>query len=172
MSQREQKKALFIEASSKKSKTALLTVVGAVFVAAAIVLSWMFVVPSDNAGYVEADNGKIAIGLSEVDDGQAHYFKYRAGNRTVSFFLLQSNDGVIRAAFDACDVCFKALKGYRQEGDEMVCNNCNQRFQSNMINVVKGGCNPAPLTRNIVDGNVVLHERELIDGLRYFPTNG
>ena len=29
----------------------------------------------------------------------------------------------------------------------MVCNNCGQKFSSDLINEIKGGCNPAPLER-------------------------
>ncbi|NIQ95667.1 MAG: DUF2318 domain-containing protein [Desulfuromonadales bacterium] len=127
--------------------------------------------PAPALNYVTADAGKVSIPLADVNDGKAHYYKYKAGDRSVSFFLLKSRDGSVRAALDACDVCYKSLKGYRQEGNFMVCNNCNQKFESNLINVVKGGCNPAPLTRTVANGQVVLHERELIDGRRYFPNN-
>jgi len=170
MSKREEKKAQFAETGQNKKLSVL---VMAVVVATAIAGAafWFVTSPADASNYVNADNGKIVIPLAQVNDGQAHYFKYKAENQPVSFFLLKSGDGVVRAALDACDVCYRSLKGYRQEGDEMVCNNCNQRFQSNLINVVKGGCNPAPLTRSIVDGQVVLHERELLDGRRYFPTS-
>lgn len=170
MSKREEKKAQFAETEKSTSKAPLAAIVVLV-VAIAAASFWFFASPADASKYVTAENGKIAIPLSAVSDGKAHYFKYKAEGQAVSFFLLKSSDGVVRAALDACDVCYRALKGYRQEGNVMVCNNCDQRFESNMINVVKGGCNPAPLTRNIVGDKVVLHERELINGRRYFPTN-
>ncbi|MEM3554980.1 MAG: Fe-S-containing protein, partial [Candidatus Micrarchaeaceae archaeon] len=59
------------------------------------------------------------------------------------------------AAFNACDVCYPARKGYHQEGDVMVCNNCGRRFPTNQINIVRGGCNPAPLER-AVDGDTLV----------------
>jgi uncharacterized membrane protein len=96
------------------------------------------------------DNGVLKITLSDIDDGIAHYFKVTADNGTmVTFFTLKSRDGVIRAAIDACDVCYRSGKGYVQDGDFMVCQNCGQRFASSRINVVKGGCNPAPLNRQV-----------------------
>lgn len=171
MSLREEKKAQFTERKNKSKSLVLILGIAALAIVAAGGF-WFMSGPADASRYVTAQNGKVEIPLDQVNDGQAHYFKYQAGDRTVSFFLLKSGDGVIRAALDACDVCYKALKGYRQEGDFMVCNNCDQKFQSNMINVVKGGCNPAPLTRTIDDRHVVLHERELMNGQRYFPTSG
>ena len=170
MSNREAKKAQFSN-ENKKTRSSSLIVIAVVVAAVAGAAFWFMASPAIASKYIQAENGKISISLADVSDGQAHYFKYKAGDQPVSFFLLKSSDGVIRAALDACDVCYRSLKGYRHEGDDMVCNNCNMRFQSNMINVVKGGCNPAPLTRNIVGDKVVLHERELIDGRRYFPTS-
>ena len=102
------------------------------------------------------ENDVLKISLSDIDDGQAHYFKVTADSGTlVTFFTLKSRDGVIRAAIDACDVCYRSGKGYVQDGDFMVCTNCGQRFASSRINVVKGGCNPAPLNRR-VDGKHLL----------------
>jgi len=88
--------------------------------------------------------GVLTIPTKDISDGKAHYFKVKSGNGTkVIFFVLKSSDGVIRAAIDACDVCYRSGKGYVQDGDYMVCTNCGRRFASNRINDVKGGCNPA-----------------------------
>ena len=113
-------------------------------------------------------NGKIEIPLKKVDDGKAHYFKFEQDGTTINFFVVQSNDGVIRAAFDACDVCFPAKKGYTQDGDFMICNNCGRRFHSSRINVVEGGCNPAPLRRQVVGDKLVIKISDIIPGARYF----
>jgi uncharacterized membrane protein len=86
----------------------------------------------------------------------------------VYFFVLKSSDGVIRAAFDSCDVCFRERKGYRQEGDLMICNNCGQAFPSVRINIEKGGCNPAPLERTTLGSDVVLQVSNIYRGVGYF----
>ena len=86
----------------------------------------------------------------------------------MNFFVVKSNDGVIRAAFDACDVCFPAKKGYTQDGDFMICNNCGRRFHSSRINVVEGGCNPAPLQREVIGDQLVIKTSDVIPGARYF----
>jgi len=117
---------------------------------------------------VDGDNGVVSIAVSDVSDGKAHYFKYEKAGREVKFFLLKSSDNVIRAAFDACDVCFREKKGYSQDGEFMVCNNCNMRFHSSRINEVKGGCNPSPLTRVYDDKTVSIKESDIFAGSRYF----
>ncbi|MDA3809474.1 MAG: DUF2318 domain-containing protein [Spirochaetaceae bacterium] len=113
-------------------------------------------------------DGLVSLDTSLFDDGQARYFTYDASGKTVNFFVLKSSDNVLRAAFDACDVCFSAKKGYRQENDLMVCNNCGQQFPSVRINVEQGGCNPAPLERNIVDDKLLLNVSDIESGLRFF----
>ena len=108
------------------------------------------------------DNGVLKIALSDIDDGKAHYFKVKADDGTmVTFFALKSQDGVIRAAVDACDVCYRSGKGYVQEGDFMVCQNCGQKFASSRINVVKGGCNPAPLERQVEGKHLLIRMADI-----------
>ncbi len=113
-------------------------------------------------------NGVAAIPVDQVNDGKAHYFKYMADGKEIRFFLIKSKDGVIRAAFDACDVCYRSRKGYSQSGDYMVCNNCGMRFHSTRINVVKGGCNPSPLRRVKKDGQMLITKQDILSGARYF----
>jgi len=105
-------------------------------------------------------------------DGKAHYFEYKAEGTSVRYFILRSSDGIIRAAFDACDVCWPAGKGYFQNGDNMVCRNCGKQFASIKINEIKGGCNPAPLKRTIKGGQLVLQEKDILDGKPYFNFSG
>jgi uncharacterized membrane protein len=117
---------------------------------------------------VKENNGEVRIAAADVSDGKAHYYTYRNGDKTIKFFIVKSSDGVIRAAFDACDVCFSAKKGYSQEGDFMVCNNCGQKFHSNRVNVVEGGCNPAPLKREKIGEQLVIRVADILPGSRYF----
>lgn len=117
---------------------------------------------------VTPENGVVKIKLSEVADGKAHYYQLKAGGKEVKFFVLKSSDGVVRAAFDACDVCYPEKKGYRQDGNYMVCNNCGQRFHSTRINVVKGGCNPSPVERATEGEYVVMQVAEIEKGAFYF----
>jgi uncharacterized membrane protein len=116
----------------------------------------------------QSASGDFVIPVSTFADGKAKYYSAQVGGKEVKFFALKSSDGVIRAAFDACDVCYAAKKGYRQEGDEMVCNNCGQRFKSVRINEVKNGCNPSPLDRTVEGDNLVIKAIDLAQGVRYF----
>ncbi|MGE4441057.1 MAG: Fe-S-containing protein [Desulfomicrobium sp.] len=114
------------------------------------------------------ENGQVRISLSRISDGKAHHFSFEDQGVELKFFVLKSSDGVIRAAFDACDVCFREKKGYSQDKDFMVCNNCGMRFHSSRINEVEGGCNPSPLARGIDGDELVIATSDLIAGKRFF----
>jgi uncharacterized membrane protein len=75
---------------------------------------------------------------------------------------------VIRAAFDACDMCYRKRRGYYQRGDTMICVNCGRAFHSKDINVTSGGCNPAPLQRSADGRELLLKASDLEVGVAYF----
>jgi uncharacterized membrane protein len=115
-----------------------------------------------NEGLITPANGKLEIPVAGIYDGKAHHYQVKSQDGTmVTFFVLKSADGILRAAIDACDVCYRSGLGYYQEGDNMVCKNCGQKFASNKINVIQGGCNPAPLNRTIVGDNLVINMRDI-----------
>jgi len=117
---------------------------------------------------ITPENGTLTIAANQVSDGNAHYYTVKSGGKDIKFFLVKSSDGVIRAAFDACDVCYPEKKGYRQEGEYMVCNNCGQRFHSSKINIIKGGCNPSPLTRDNKGETIIITMNDIASGVKYF----
>lgn len=117
---------------------------------------------------LKAEGGNVQIPLQDVNDGEAHYYQYKDSGKAIKFFIIQSRDGVIRAAFDACDVCFPAKKGYSQDGEFMICNNCGRKFHSSQINVVEGGCNPAPLHRETEGDSLVIKVQDILPGARFF----
>lgn len=120
------------------------------------------------AGVVETAD-QVKIPLKSLDSGKSLFLASAAGGRELRYFALKSSDGQYRAAFDACDVCFRANRGYRQEGDLMVCNQCGQSFPSLKVNEIRGGCNPAPLTRQVAGGYLVIKKSDLAAGKDYFP---
>ena len=115
-----------------------------------------------SSGVLKPVAGQLQIPLAKVSDGKSHHYQVKADDGTmVTFFVLKSADGVLRAAIDACDVCYRSGLGYYKEGDKMVCKNCGQKFASNKINVIKGGCNPAPLERSVVGDILVIQMKDI-----------
>lgn len=169
MSDREQKRAQF-ETQKTSPRKWLLPVLAFLIIGAASGFAWLLV-PGQMTGpnQIEAAaDGTVRFAKADFADGKARFYRYQGQHGAIDFFLVKSQDGIIRAAFDSCDVCYKELKGYRQEGPEMVCNNCDQRFKTNLVNVVKGGCNPAPLERQQVGSEVVITTAALEKGAGYF----
>ena len=79
------------------------------------------------AGVVETPDA-VKIPLASLGSGKALFLVSDANGRRVRYFALKSPEGRYRAALDACDVCFRANRGYSQNGDQMVCNNCGMKF--------------------------------------------
>ena len=173
---RQQKKAEFQAVPAKspdKRKYAVLVGLIVVLSAAAGYIIWnggrSEGVPKTNARTISAPGQDVQIPLSDVSDGKAKFYNYTlADNQKVSFFVVKSSDGIIRAAFNACDVCYEHRRGYRQEGNDMVCNNCGQHFPSDRVNEVKGGCNPAPLERKVEGDHLMIKASDLRQGAFYF----
>ena len=115
---------------------------------------------------------QVSLPANLFADGKARHFEHVAGEFKIKYFVLKSSDGVIRAAFDACDVCWPAGKGYYQEGDHMVCRNCGRKFASVLVNEVKGGCNPAPLNRRVENDKVIIEVKDILEGRQYFNFSG
>ena len=165
----EDKKAV-VTGSSKGSRKSTFMGLG---IALAIIAVAGFIVFGGGSGGgftpVAAEAGVVKIPVGQINDSMAHYYTYKASNgKPINFFVMKSSDGVMRAAFDACDVCYREKKGYRQEGDVMVCNNCGQRFPSTKINEIKGGCNPAPLGRTVQGDTLVINASDIEQGGWYF----
>jgi uncharacterized membrane protein len=107
--------------------------------------------------------------IKAFEGGKARFYEYKApGGITIKYFILQSPDGMLRAAFDACDVCWPEGKGYKQKGEYMVCQNCGKKFASVRVGEVQGGCNPAPLKREVAGDQLAIKVKDLLEGKKYF----
>jgi uncharacterized membrane protein len=173
---REAKKALVMN-TGNKNPTPIVNAAAVVITVAAGLGLLLFPgnepspIPTAGAAPVTAANdGRFTYAVSLFDDGQVRHFDFTdaGSNATIKYFILKSADGVIRAAFDACDVCWPEGKGYVQDGTAMVCRNCGRRFESVMVNEVEGGCNPAPLKRTLQGDQVVIRTDDLMKGQAYF----
>jgi uncharacterized membrane protein len=166
---REQKRAQF---EQPKSRTRLHMILAGIALVAVIAVA---VVVMMNRGGGEtatataaAPSGDVTIPISQVKDGKAHFYSFNAAGTTVKYFVLADKTGKVRAAFDACEVCYAQKKGYHQEGDSMVCNNCGKVFPSAQINVITGGCNPIPLDKTVSGGQLTITSDSLTQGAQYF----
>lgn len=116
--------------------------------------------PSVNPSGVD---GFVSIPLSEITT-EAKWYEYDSKGAKIRFFALKANDGTVKTAFDACDVCYTEKKGYRQEGSYMVCNNCGNRYPIDGLgteNKTPGGCWPGYLSNTIEGDNIIIQKSDL-----------
>lgn len=111
-----------------------------------------------------AGDNFVKIPLSEISSEAKHY-SYDTNGVKVNYFVALGSDGNVRTAFDACDVC-GGYKGYRQEGTDMVCNNCGRAFSIDSIGTKNrgGGCWPSYLSHKIEGDYVLISESEIEKG--------
>jgi len=167
---RAQKRAQFEEPRSRTSLHLILAgvaLVAVIAVAAFAVMNRGGGTPA-TATTASTPGGDVTMPVSQVNDGKAHFYTYDANGTTVKYFVLADKTGKVRAALDACEVCYGQKKGYHQQGDAMQCNNCGKIFPSAKINVITGGCNPIPLGRSISGDTLTITTNSLQGGAQYF----
>ena len=78
----------------------------------------------------------------------AKFYPYNADGTKMEVIAVKASDGSIRTAFNTCQVCFDSGRGfYTQQGDELVCNNCGNRFKIDQLEKIRFGCNPIPIMK-------------------------
>ncbi|MBU0592053.1 DUF2318 domain-containing protein [Candidatus Micrarchaeota archaeon] len=114
---------------------------------------------------IASEDSAVRIPLSELSE-TVKYYTYDTGNTIVKYMVVIGSDGEVHTAFDACEVCYRAKKGYSQVGDSVVCNNCGLRFLINDLGTKnKGaGCWPGYLRHEIDGDYVVLDKSDLEAG--------
>ncbi len=136
-----------------------------------LIISALFLVScttNKTTGNTVAEDDFIKIPLSELSD-QMKLYSYNSNGVDVNYFAVKGSDGQIRTAFDACDVC-GGHKGYRQEGDQVVCNNCGNRFDIDDIGSKNkpGGCWPSYLAHEVQENNVLIKISDITSGRSRF----
>ncbi|MBS7623523.1 DUF2318 domain-containing protein [Candidatus Bathyarchaeota archaeon] len=125
------------------------------------------VVSSPSSTSSQTDDNVVRISISEVT-AAAKWYSYDSDGVRVRYFLARGSDGKIHLGADACDVCYKNKKGYRQEGAVMTCNNCGRTFAINSLGTqnLSGGCWPSYIPMRI-DGDHVVIERSDLDAKQF-----
>jgi len=114
-----------------------------------------------------AADDTVKIPLKDVSE-TAKFYKLDVNGTTVKYFVVKAPDGTVRTALDACDVCFPEKKGYKQQGEFMICVNCGQKFHVSRVGMIKGGCNPHPVPNKVEGSDVVISKDDLAQGIKYF----
>ena len=94
-------------------------------------------------------NGDLQIPKKEITS-TAKFFPYKLDGVLMEVLAFKAPDGTIRTAFNTCQVCYSSGRGYYvQQGDVLVCQNCGNRFKASQVELIKGGCNPVPISKDL-----------------------
>ncbi|MBI5074234.1 MAG: DUF2318 domain-containing protein [Nitrospirae bacterium] len=114
-------------------------------------------------------DSRVVISLSDVSDGKVHFYTYSKSGKQVNFFVRTDGKGTVSSYYDACFTCYKKKKGYRQEGPDLICNECSMKFGvAEEKWEEKDGCNPIYLKSSIEGNNLVIDTAVIEKGAKLF----
>jgi FTR1 family protein len=109
------------------------------------------------------ENGEVHIPLSDLTDSSLHFYTGSVDRTTVRFMVIHRTNGDYVAALDACQIC--GSKGYKQEGQNVICKNCGAVIYIPSIGD-KGGCNPIPVKSRVEGGEVIVNLTDLLSSAK------
>jgi FTR1 family protein len=113
--------------------------------------------PVPQAITVQAD-GMIHVPGEALTAGRLNLYSYQASEAAVPFMVIKRGEGDFAVALNACSIC--PPRGYHQEGDMLICDNCNAPINLETVGM-PGGCNPIPLAASLVSGDVLIAAADL-----------
>lgn len=136
----------------KKSKKGIILAIAGSFIAVVAII--FFILNNQNttilsSGIKETVNSDLVIETKDITE-KALFYPVTVEGINLEVIAVKASDGTIRTAFNTCQVCNNSGKGYyKQEGDQLVCQNCGNRFGMDDVEVNRGGCNPFPITEEL-----------------------
>jgi high-affinity iron transporter len=117
------------------------------------------------AAEVTFSNGQVSIPLTEVQDGDMHFYQAMENGVEVRFWLYQKPDGKMATVLDACEICGSV--GFYKGTTGVVCKNCAAPINPQSVGMA-GGCNPIPLQAEVTSDAVIIKEADVAAGSRMF----
>ena len=111
----------------------------------------------------QQDDDELVISVASLNT-KAKFYVYSTGGLNYDFFAVIGSDNDVHVAFDACDSCFAAKLGYRQNSNVMICNNCGNQFLINGIGTenLQGGCWPSYLPVTVANGEIIINISDVV----------
>ena len=95
----------------------------------------------------------VHIPTGALASNRLNLYAYQAPQMNVSFMVIRRSEDDYAVALNACGICPPV--GYHQEGEMLICDNCNAPI--NLMTVgMPGGCNPIPLEASLVGDELVV----------------
>jgi len=113
--------------------------------------------------------GQVRVNVADLKPQEVRFFQFlNAGNQEVHFFVGRDKAGQLQVAFDASETCAKYKRGFRHEGEWIVCNKCDKAFRLTEINSGAEGCPPIPVRHQVAGSELVIAESDILRGWRLF----
>lgn len=158
------------QTAQKQMKT--LITVGVIFTV--LIIGFVLIKANiEDESVMGAASGDLTILKSEVSE-TAKFYPYKANKAEIEVLAIKASDGTVRTAFNTCQVCYTSGRGYyKQDGNELVCQNCGNRFQPDQVEVIIEGCNPVPITEEYKtdDGENIVIQSEFLESNKYLFAN-
>ena len=98
-----------------------------------------------NAAEKISSGESLKIPVKEISE-KASFYSVEVDATQMEVIAVKDSDGNIRTAFNTCQICYDSGNGYyKQEGNELVCQNCGNSFTMEQVGESAGGCNPWPI---------------------------
>jgi len=110
-------------------------------------------------------NGDLQIIKKEITP-TAKFYQFKVDGVRMEVLALRAPDGTVRTALNTCQVCYTSGRGYYiQQGDVLVCQNCGNKFKASQVEIIKGGCNPIPITSDLKteDANTITIAKSILE---------
>lgn len=138
-----------------KAKKIKLVYLGTGFIAILLIVVFTLISGNDPTPEVLESNavGELIINKADITK-IASFYPYESNGTYMEIIAIRANDDTVRTALNTCQVCYSSGRGYYEQlGDVLICNNCGNQFTIDQIELIKGGCNPVPITDDMKTEN-------------------
>jgi len=113
--------------------------------------------------------GQVKIGIADLKPQEVKFYRFlNSGNQEVRFFVGRDATGAVQVAFDANETCAKLKRGYRHQGEWVICKKCEKAFRLAEVNAGGGGCKPIPLEHRVQGDQLLIAESDVLKGWGLF----
>lgn len=113
--------------------------------------------------------GQVRIDVGDLAAGRARFYRFlNPSNQEVEFFVARDATGTLQVAFNAGDSHYKLRRGFSVQDGWVVDNKCGTTTRLTEVNDGGPGCKPVPLEHRLEGDQLVLAERDILAGWRYF----
>ena len=112
----------------------------------------------DEDAWATDAEGNLTIHAGRVA-GEPVFIPLLAGGRRMELLAIRGGDGMVRLAFNTCQVCSGSPRAYFvQQESGVVCRNCGNFFPAEQVGIASQGCNPlaVPGVEATASGDIVV----------------